>query len=353
MDLISDIKSDGKFGSAIFNNSDITLVNLLRRSIMSEIETYAIEYVIFDINTTSMHDERLASRLGQLVIDNERFEKKNLHLDLERKYNIDVNGEGRFTSDDIKGLPIKFSTPISELQFGERIKCSVIIRKNTGREHVKWRPVGLVAIKEIREGYFISPINVGKEFKIENDETHYIDSVIIKKNTTTITDNFLATSIAQLQINYENPLPDIEEFRIHIDKFGPGYLINYSDKLPVPFKFHFPIAELLVTDEYGKQEIECEIVIRKGQRTNYIRWKSHLFDYSDDTTGFQFEINNIGMMSTEKIFENGLNKIRTAASRTDTPINIFLEFVFLKLFLMKFHIKLHRILNTKINNYYI
>lgn len=454
MEPISHIKAEGKIGSCIFNYSDIELMNLYRRSILEEIETYCIEYVCFDINTTSTHDDKLALKLGQLVIDNEEFTKEE--VDISKRYYIDISGPKKFTSDDIIGLPITFRTPILELQSDERIKCFVMVTKNTSRTHVKWRPVGLVATNEIVNGYFISRLNVGKELKVEKYETHYIDSIIIKKNTTYIDDHAIVTLIGELQIDYDNFKSDLEEIKININKKGPGYLItsndkfvipfkfnldidklsstnkiyqsteilidelriNYdnfksdleeikisinekdsgylitvndkflvpfkvsytnkidsfiqtlidelrisygnfksyleeikitinenglgylitaNDKLEVPFKYHLDIGELSYTNEihrdynpqyptlqkYESQEINCDIIIKKGKRNNLIRWKDHLYDYDDKVTGYQIVINNIGMLSTEKIFEEGLKKIRTAASREQTPITIF------------------------------
>jgi hypothetical protein len=337
MEPISHIKIEEKIGSCIFNYSDEELMNLYRRAILDEIETYAIEYVCFDINTTTSHDDKFALKFGQLVIDNEEFIRRGLDLDLSKRYYIDIIGPKKFTSDDIIGLPITFKTPITELQFGERIKCFVMITKNISRTHVKWRPVGLVATNEIVEGYFISRLNIGKELKIEKYETHYIDSVIIKKNTTYIDDHAIATLIGELQIDYDNFKSDLDEIKININKKGPGYLITSNDKLLVPFKYHLDIGELSYTNKisrnynpeiptsqkYKPQEIVCEITIKKGKRNNLIRWKGHLYDYDEKVTGYQFVINNIGMLSTEKIFEEGLNKIRTAASREQTPITIF------------------------------
>lgn len=337
MEPISHIKTEGKIGSCVFNYSDIELMNLYRRSILEEIETYCIEYVCFDINTTSTHDDKLALKLGQLVIDNEEFTKEELDVDLTKRYYIDISGPKKFTSNHITGLPITFVTPILELQSDERIKCFVMVTKNTSRTHVKWRPVGLVATNEIVNGYFISRLNVGKELKVEKYETHYIDSIIIKKNTTYIDDHAIATLIGELQIDYDNFKSDFEEIIISLNKKGPGYLITSNDKLEVPFKYHLDIGELSYTNKirrdfdpqnpdlqkYESQEINCDIIIKKGKRNNLIRWKSHLYDYDEKVTGYQIVINNIGMLSTEKIFREGLNKIRTAASREETPITIF------------------------------
>lgn len=142
--------------TAVLKTTNITKANLLRRSILRQIETYAIDVVIFEVNTSSRHDEIIALRLGQLVIDHTRFippeDGKNLTV------NINV-GEGEFSTDDInleegvstgetRKLPFKFRTPIAILRKGQRIVCKCIIVKGTAQTHVKWRPVSKVIIKE-------------------------------------------------------------------------------------------------------------------------------------------------------------------------------------------------------------
>src|SRR5437867_5093261 len=101
MESINYVESRGKIGSCIFNYPDEELMNLYRRAILEEIETYAIEYVCIDINTTLTHDDKLALKLGQLVINQEEFVKSELDLDLLKRYYIDISGPKKFTSDDI------------------------------------------------------------------------------------------------------------------------------------------------------------------------------------------------------------------------------------------------------------
>lgn len=135
---------------ALFETDNIAEANLLRRAIMSEIETYAIHIVSFDYNSSSRHDSILAHRLGLLVINNENFVPDE---NGEKIVHIDVSGPHEFTTDDIPDLDFKYKTPIAKLRDGERVKCSCIVRKGTSKDHVKWRPVSTVTMKKVENGH--------------------------------------------------------------------------------------------------------------------------------------------------------------------------------------------------------
>lgn len=158
MDRIINIETTGNITSALFLTNDVSEANLLKRAILSEIETYAIDIVTFQTNTSPRHDEIIAFRLGQLVIDHARFippEEGNFQT------HIDKQGPGEFTTDDIPALPFKFKTPIATLKTGQSIVCDVTVRKGQGRQHVKWRPVSTVIMTEVNEGYRMTIKDVG------------------------------------------------------------------------------------------------------------------------------------------------------------------------------------------------
>lgn len=141
MERFSNIVEDNETTTAIFLSNNVLEANLLRRIILTEIETYCIDIVIFYINTSSRHDEIIALRLGQLVIDHERYTHKE-----NQRIRIDVQGPKEFTTDDI-ALPFKYKTPIMVLRDNERIACDVIVKKGQAKQHVKWRPVSTVVMQ--------------------------------------------------------------------------------------------------------------------------------------------------------------------------------------------------------------
>jgi DNA-directed RNA polymerase alpha subunit len=142
---ITNIQTNGNITTCLLLSDDISLANMYRRAILSEIDTYAIDIVIFNINTSPRHDEVIALRLGQLPIDHSRFvppEEGNF------KTTISFEGPGEFTTEHIPNLPFKRVTPIAELRAGQKIECDVIVKRGQGKQHVKWRPVSKVIIQE-------------------------------------------------------------------------------------------------------------------------------------------------------------------------------------------------------------
>lgn len=158
MEKIGIINTNNETITALFRTQDVAEVNLLRRAILSEIETYAIDIVIFQTNTSPRHDEIIALRLGQLVIDHSRFVPPE---DNDYKVHIDVQGPGEFTTNDIPDLPFKYDTPITTLKRGQRIICDCIVKKGTGKMHVKWRPISTFSFTKADDGYLLNIKGIG------------------------------------------------------------------------------------------------------------------------------------------------------------------------------------------------
>lgn len=164
MERIDNIVTNGNITTALFKTRDVAEVNLLRRSVLSEIETYAIDIVIFQTNTSPRHDEVIALRLGQLVIDNSAFIPPE-HGDV--KVHIDVIGPRVVTTESIPNLPFKYVTPFVTLKEGQRIVCDCIVKKGKGADHVKWRPLSTFSFSEEPDGYKITIKGIGM---LEGDE---------------------------------------------------------------------------------------------------------------------------------------------------------------------------------------
>jgi RNA polymerase Rpb3/Rpb11 len=155
MNKVSDITTrDDGITTFRYYTDDISEVNMLRRSILTSIETYAIDIVMFNANKSARNDEVLAHRLGLLPIDHEYYDP-----DIT-EFSLNVEGPLNVTSEHIIGFPIKRVTPIITLRDGDKIDCKCIVVKGQGKTHVKWRSVSTCTFNEDAGSYLIKFKNI-------------------------------------------------------------------------------------------------------------------------------------------------------------------------------------------------
>ncbi len=127
--------------------------NALRRVMLSEIPTMAIEWVDFIKNDSVLPDEIIAHRLGLVPLtfkpDSYRLPKEcecggkgcsrcQVKLTLEKKGPCMVySGDLKSEAEDVK--PRFEKIPIVELFEGEELKLEATAQLGTGREHAKWQ----------------------------------------------------------------------------------------------------------------------------------------------------------------------------------------------------------------------
>ena len=169
------------------SDTDISMANSLRRIIIAEVPTLAIDLVDFYDNTSPLLDEFIAHRLGLIPI---RFKKPlsefkynhacdcgdhcdacSVTITLDCDYDLMASQESHqadvaitLTSKDLRCSNsdveiIHFSNQDEEKQShdqgivivklgpGQRIRLSAIAKKGIGKEHAKWNPVCTVALK--------------------------------------------------------------------------------------------------------------------------------------------------------------------------------------------------------------
>jgi len=148
----------------ILNRSDLEIsflleevspafANALRRTMISELPTMAIEWVDFLKNDSALSDEVIANRLGQIPLT---FDKKAYDLPKECKCkgkgcsrcqvklslekigpNMVYSGDLKSRSKDVKSLFEKI--PIVELFEDQELKFEAIAQLGLGKEHAKWQ----------------------------------------------------------------------------------------------------------------------------------------------------------------------------------------------------------------------
>lgn len=184
--LVTEIKDD--VISFELTNTDISMANTLRRVMIAEVPTLAIDLVEIEDNTSALLDEFLAHRLGLIPIRSlipmhawtynyqcdcgDYCENCAVRITLDCDFNTMVRDLPShqqdiaitITSRDLKvhsnrAEMVHFSNTeesqrshdkgivIVKLGPGQRIKLEAIAKKGIGKEHAKWSPVATVALK--------------------------------------------------------------------------------------------------------------------------------------------------------------------------------------------------------------
>ncbi|MBN1330017.1 MAG: DNA-directed RNA polymerase subunit D [Candidatus Heimdallarchaeota archaeon] len=153
------IENKGNKLRFLLKGSTYTFVNSLRRTIMSEVPTLAIEDIILVENTSPVLDEMVAHRLGLIPlttpIDEFTIAKEcencggegcqfcSVPVTLEVEASLD---ETRMVyskdlhSDDPKIKPVTDKIPIAKLGPGQKITLEAIAMMGRGKDHAKWVP---------------------------------------------------------------------------------------------------------------------------------------------------------------------------------------------------------------------
>jgi DNA-directed RNA polymerase subunit D len=141
--------------------------NALRRIALSEVPTMAIDDVVILDNSSVMHDEAVAHRLGLIPLrtELERFVMAHecdckstlgcskcrilLYLDASAQDKSRSVLSGELNSEDDYVKPISADIPIVVLAPEQKLKVEAYARLGTGKMHAKWQPVSAAILKEI------------------------------------------------------------------------------------------------------------------------------------------------------------------------------------------------------------
>ena len=140
----------------VLKDTDPTTTNAIRRTILSEVPTLAIEDVRIIENSSSLYDEVIAHRLGLIPIKTDlklfNFREKckckgkgcpsctlGLTLDVESKKEYQTVYSQDLKSQDPKFKPVE-GIPIVRLGKNQKILLEAEAVLGTGKEHTKWQP---------------------------------------------------------------------------------------------------------------------------------------------------------------------------------------------------------------------
>ena len=149
-----------------FTNIPRQYLNAIRRISISEVQTLAIDDIVILENSSVMHDEAIAHRLGLIPLKTElnRFvlpdkcDCKNtlgcskcrvlLILDAESLEKTQLVTSGNLVSEDEYVKPVNDNIPIATLAPGQKLKLEAYARLGIGKTHAKWQPTSVAIVKD-------------------------------------------------------------------------------------------------------------------------------------------------------------------------------------------------------------
>ena len=126
----------------LVKGTNSAFMNGIRRTVMKDVPTLAVEDVSIYENTSVMFDEFLVQRLGLLPI---KTDLKTYKKGDKVKLVLEKEGPGVVYSKDIKCTDPKIEVinkkvPLVKLKKDQKIKIEMSAMMGTGEEHSKWQP---------------------------------------------------------------------------------------------------------------------------------------------------------------------------------------------------------------------
>ena len=230
---INQDKKKGKISFALRGTTP-SFTNLLRRIILENVPTLAIEEVEFQNNDSILYDEIVAHRLGLLPLTTD-LKTYNLPNDCKCKgkwcarcsVTLTLTEKGPKTvyassliSNDPKVKPVFPETPIVKLLKDQKLQFTATAVLGQGKEHTKWSPahvhyksIPIIEIKKDKQEV-LKELKSHKEITIE--ETKGIIKLINSSNTGVDIPNECMDKIGdKLELKKNN-----EDFIFFIESWG-------------------------------------------------------------------------------------------------------------------------------------
>ncbi|KAK9365325.1 DNA-directed RNA polymerase [Lipomyces kononenkoae] len=160
----------------VLSNVDLSLANSLRRVMLAEIPTIAIDLVEIEINTSVLADEFIAHRLGLIPLNSSMIEKLRFTRECDcdqycDECSVTLTLDARCESDatmDVYTKDLLLSKPpqagtnlgqpiindpqgkgvlICKLRKHQELKLKCIAKKGIAKEHAKWSPTSAIAFE--------------------------------------------------------------------------------------------------------------------------------------------------------------------------------------------------------------
>jgi DNA-directed RNA polymerase subunit D len=166
-----------------------TEVNALRRTMMTEVPTLAIEDVTIYDNRSALFDEVIAHRLGMLPVptDDSLFAEWDIDEDPQEQteegrgeilYTLTFEGPGTVRAKDLTPATedeeaeiAEPEVPIVKLGRDQRLMLEATAVLGTGEQHSKWQPVNAVGYREV------PTVEITGDLGLSPEETSELESM--------------------------------------------------------------------------------------------------------------------------------------------------------------------------------
>ena len=156
----------------VLTDTDLTVANALRRIIIAEVPTMAIDLVMVNENTSALHDEFIAHRCGLIPLvstDVDNFKTTaececsegicdnctvhfylNINCRNQNAYEVTSKDIHKANGTGLNVAPVKFvngagepEDPITIMKLGnnQQLEFQLQAKKGIGKQHAKWSPV--------------------------------------------------------------------------------------------------------------------------------------------------------------------------------------------------------------------
>lgn len=246
------IQKNEKAMRFIVSGASVAFINALRRVMISEIPTMAVDKIVIHENDSVLNDEIVAHRLGLIPLkaNLDAYVPRNecscqsdlgcekcsvkLMLDVEAKEMMVVYSKD-LKSEDPNVAPSSLNIPIVKLIEGQKLKLDAYARLGTGKEHARWQPVSACSYKYMpKVRVNVNACNLCAEcikvcphgvFSLKNNRINVVNEI----GCTLCMDCVKACSPSAVSVTYDNTT-----FIVYVESTGAlpvNYIVRRSAEI--------------------------------------------------------------------------------------------------------------------------